>query len=148
MTVFHSFRFNVAEQHSVVYMYILYLLYPFIYHWTSCGSHVLAIVNTATVNFGVHVSFLIIVFFPDICLGEGLLDYMVALLIYFFLRNLHTVSVVATPIYIPTNSVRGFSFFHTPSSIYYLWTSKMMINDWCEVILHCSFLPQFLKIID
>ena len=79
-----------------------------------------------------------------------MLDYMVALLtfFFFFFRKHHTVSIVATPIYIPTRSGRGFSFFHTPSSIYYLWTSKMMINDWCGVILHCSFLPQVLKIID
>ena len=68
------------------------------------------------------------------------MDYMVALSLL-FLRNLHTVSVVATPIYIPTNNVRRFSFLHTPSNIYYLWTFKMMVNDWGRVILHCTFLP-------
>ena len=33
-----------------------------------------------------------------------------------FLGNLHT--VLATPAYIPTNSVGGFPFLHTLSSIY------------------------------
>ena len=34
-----------------------------------------------------------------------------------FLRNLNTVSTVAAPSYIPTNSVQGFPFFHTLSDI-------------------------------
>ena len=31
----------------------------------------------------------------------------------FFLKKLHTVLQVATPIYIPTNSAQGFPFLHT-----------------------------------
>ena len=38
--------------------------------------------------------------------------------IFSFLRNL--ISTLATPIYIHTNSVGGFSFLHTLSSISYL----------------------------
>ena len=50
--------------------------------------HVLAIVNTATMNIGVHVSFRTM-FFSNICPGVGLLDHMVP---YFnFFRNLHTI---------------------------------------------------------
>ena len=43
--------------------------------------HLLAIVNSAAVNVGVHVSFQIriFVFFLYICLGVGLLDDMVTL---------------------------------------------------------------------
>ena len=37
-----------------------------------------------------------------------------------FLRNLHTVSIVAVSIYIPTNSVGDFHFLHIISSICYL----------------------------
>ena len=33
--------------------------------------------------------------------------------IFSFLRNLHTFSIVAAPVYIPTNSVGGFPFLHT-----------------------------------
>ena len=37
-----------------------------------------------------------------------------------FLRNLHTVSIVAVSIYIPTNSVGDFHFLHIIPSICYL----------------------------
>ena len=72
-------------------------------------------------NIGMHVSFQIIVFsFPsDIYPGVELLDHMVIL----FLPSLGTsilFSVVAAPIYIPTNSARGFPFLHTLSNICYL----------------------------
>ena len=47
--------------------------------------HVLAIVNSAAVNVGVHVSFQIRVSsFPDICLGVGSLDHMATLLFLVF----------------------------------------------------------------
>ena len=39
---------------------------------------------------------------------------------YSFLRNLHTVSIEAEPVYIPINSVRGFPFLCTLSGIYCL----------------------------
>ena len=38
-----------------------------------------------------------------------------AALFLVFLRTLHTVSIVASPVYIPTNSVDGFHFLHTCS---------------------------------
>ena len=44
--------------------------------------HVLAVVNSAAVNTGMHVSFQM-VFSLYICLGVGLLDHMVALLLFF-----------------------------------------------------------------
>ena len=40
--------------------------------------------------------------------------------IFTFLRNLHSFSLVTSPIYIPTNSVEGFPSLHTLSGIYYL----------------------------
>ena len=46
--------------------------------------HVLAIVNSAAVKIGVHVSFeLEFSSFPDICPGVGLLDHMVPLFLDF-----------------------------------------------------------------
>ena len=39
---------------------------------------------------------------------------------FYFLRNPTLSSIVAVPIYIPTNSVRVFPFLHTLSSMYYL----------------------------
>ena len=52
--------------------------------------HVLAILNSAAVNIGVHVFFQIIVFAQDICPGGGLLDHMATLPLV-VLRNFHVV---------------------------------------------------------
>ena len=48
-------------------------------------------------------------------------------------------SIAAAPIYISTDSVGGFPFLNTLSSIYCLWTFNDGHSDWCEVIPHCSF---------
>ena len=45
-------------------------------------------------------------------------------------------SIVSVPIYIPTNCIGGFIFFHTISR----FTVCRFFNcDWCEVIPYCSF---------
>ena len=49
----------------------------------------------------------------------GLLDHMVSLFLVFQGASI-LFSIVAAPIYIPTNSVGVFSFLHILSSIYYL----------------------------
>ena len=79
--------------------------------------HVLAIINSAAMNIGVHVSFLL-EFSTDIYLGRELLDHMVALFsgFFFFLRNLLLFSIEAALIYISTNSVGRFPFLYTFSS--------------------------------
>ena len=70
----------MAEQYSIVHMY-----YNFIYSSVDghlACFHVLAIVNSAAVNSGIHVSVSILV--PhDICLGVGLLGHMVVLFLVF-----------------------------------------------------------------
>jgi len=74
--------------------------------------HVLAIVNSASMNTGVHVSFWI-EFSSDICPGVGLL---VALFLVFFTCILF--SIVAAPICIPTSSAERLPSLHTLASIY------------------------------
>ena len=65
--------------------------------------HVLAIINNVALNIGVHVSFEL-EFSQDICPGVRLLDHMVALFLVFY--GISTLfSLVAIPIYIPTNNV-------------------------------------------
>ena len=70
------------------WMYVLHL-YPFIFGGYSGCFHVLAIVNSATVSTGMHVSFWI-KFCPDICPRVKLLDHMVILFLV-VLRTLPTV---------------------------------------------------------
>jgi len=58
-----------------------------------------------------------LLFSLDIRPGMGLQDCMVVLLLVF-----KGTSIVVAPVYIPTNSVGGFPFLHTLSSICYLWS--------------------------
>ena len=74
-------------------------------------SHVLAIINSAAVNTGVHVSLSILVF-PVYMPAVGLLGCMVVLVPVF--KGISTLfSIVAVPVCIPTNNVRGFPFLYT-----------------------------------
>ena len=81
--------------------------------------HVLTIVNHAAVNTRVHVSFWIIVLSGYVPRSGSAGSYRNS--IFSFLRNLQTASIVATLNYIPTNSVGGFLFLHTLSSICFIY---------------------------
>ena len=75
----------MAEYYSIVYMYHI-LIHSFVDgHLVSL--HVLAIVNSAAMNIGVHVSFSVNALSGHSS-GVGLLDHMVVL---YLLRTLHTV---------------------------------------------------------
>ena len=80
--------------------------------------HFLAIVNSAAMSIGVHVSFCIMDFFSfkDICPLVGLLGHTVVLALVFFILF----SIVTLSICILTNSTSGFPFLHTLYSIYCL----------------------------
>ena len=78
------------------------------------------------------------------CPGVGLLDHTVALFLDFE-RNSLLFSIVAAPIYIPTNSVGGL-IFSTPSPAFIV--CRLFHNghsDHCEVIPHFSFGLQNIK---
>ena len=77
--------------------------------------HVLAIVNSAAMNIGVHMSLSILVSL----LYVQQWDLLVVWQFYFqFFKEISTLfSIVAILVCIPTNSVRGFPFLRTISTI-------------------------------
>ena len=104
----------------------LYIYHIFFIHSSVDGHlgcyHILANVNNATMNTGVHVSFWISVFVSlgYIHKGVELLGYMVVLFLIFW-ESSALFTTVAAPIYIPTKVYEG-SLFSTLSPICYLWS--------------------------
>ena len=89
-------------------------------------------------NVGVHVSFQINVFvFFGNTLRSRLLDHMVTLFLVFWGTSI-LFSIVAAPIYIPTNSVQG-SLFSTPSSAFVICglfdDSHLTSVRWCLIVV-------------
>ena len=74
--------------------------------------------NTAR-NIGVHISFWIIVFLfsSNKYSGVELLNHLVVLFSLFWGTAI-LFSIVAAPVYIPTNSAQGFPFFHILTNIF------------------------------
>ena len=103
--------FFIAEKYSIVYMKHNFI-HSSVDEHLYC-LHVLAVVKSAAVKMGC-MYFAELWFSQDICPRVGLLDLMVALFLV-FKGNCVLFSMMAAPIYIPTNSVGGFSFFSSPS---------------------------------
>ena len=73
--------------------------------------HILAVVNSDSVNFGVYVSFRITVFSRGIGPVVGLLGHGGVLFLVFKAISI-LLSLVAGLIYIPTSYEKGFPFLH------------------------------------
>ena len=100
---------------------------------------VLAIVNGAALNIGVHVSFeLVFLFSSDIDPGVELLDHMVVLFLILGGSSI-LFSIVTAPIYITLTTYES-SLFSTSSPVLcYLVFFDDSHFDRCEVISHCGF---------
>ena len=79
--------FFITELYSTIYMCCIFSIHSFVDEHLGC-FHVLAIVNSAAVSFGVHVSFRVMVFSGYLPRSEIAGLYVVLFLS--FLRNLHT----------------------------------------------------------
>ena len=125
------------------------MYYNFFIHSSVDGHlgcfHVLAVINSAAMNNGIHVSFSILVssgYMPRSGIAGS---YGALFLVFWGIPTLS--SVVSVSIYIPTKSARVF-LFSTPSPAFIVCRlfdnghSDHHQNVWgvrCEVISHCSF---------
>ena len=100
--------------------------------------HVLAIVNSAAVNNGIHVSLSILVS-SGIGLGVGLLGHMVVLFLVFFKESPYHLPWWLYQFTFPP-TVQEHSLFSTPSPAFNICR---LLDDghsvWCEVISDCGF---------
>jgi len=109
--------------------------------WICIGCcHVLAIVNSAAMNTGVHVSFSILVSSGYMPSGGSVWSYDSLFLVFEGISILF--SIVVESVCFPTNSVSGFPFLHIPSSNYCLqtfwWWPFWLMLPHCGFDLHVS----------
>jgi len=128
-----SLSLFMTEQYSIVYMYHIFFIHSSVSEHL-CWLHVLAVVNSAAVNIGVHVSFWIMVFFGYMFRSEIAGSYGPS--ISGLLKSLHTVLHVASSIYIPCNRVL-FSP-HTLQHLLFVDFVMMVIMTsvrWCFIVV-------------
>ena len=110
--------------------------------------HILSIVNYAAMNIGVYVSFWISAlgfFCVCVCFGGGYspksgIVGSLGIYISVFVESTILFSIMATPIYSPTNSAPGFPFPHVLANIFFYIIFDDCHSDRCEVLAHCSLI--------
>ena len=119
----------------------MYIYHSFLIHSSADGHlgcfYVLAIINSAAMNIGAHMSLSV----PQcVCPEVVLLGHMAVLIPVF--QGISTLfSIVAVLVCIPTNSVRGFgSLFSTPSPAFIAYRLlDSCHSDRREMVPQCGF---------
>ena len=117
-------------------------IYSFSLHGHLYFFHLLATLNKAAVNMGAHISEILISSLLNKYPEVGLLDHMAVLFLIFW-GTFMLFSIVAGPVYMPTNSTYGFQFFHiliNPCYFLFGFLYVCLYNghlNKCEMITHC-----------
>ena len=107
---------------------------------------VLAIVNSAAMNNGIHVSFSTLVS-SGLCLGVGFLGHMVLFFFLIYIWCFYSYFLKESPYHLPLwlyqftfpPTVRECSLFSRTSLAFIVCRLFDGHSDWCEVISHCGF---------
>ena len=123
---------------DIVYVHHIFYIHPsFSGHigWL----HILAMVNTEQWTWEGRYLFKILISIPlDKYPKVRLLDGMVVPALIFW-GTTTLISTIAVPIYIPTNSVQGFTFLHILPILLMFLFFKNSYPHRCEMISHCGF---------